>query len=211
MIKFNNQPLIVKKLLFLSRYANTVTVTKNSLTTKNMQVIFPEDYNILLDDSIDKEFSIKISDILYLFSKTDECLINKKYFIIKYQMHDINIEKKFKRYDEIFVLPCSEPNLSIKIGNFVVLSEDDVNIVCNNQGLFEMSSALIIETRLTLKNCTVISSKIENVSIKLKSKDIRILENFQNDKIFCFFDNYVLVYILENKITNVVLLQILQK
>ncbi|KAK6090499.1 hypothetical protein P3W45_000596 [Vairimorpha bombi] len=211
MIKFNDSPLVLKKLIFLSRYSSIVTVTKTSLTTKNMQIIFPDEYDIILLNSEVSEFSIKINDLLYILGKTDECLVTKNHFIIKYQVSEINVEKKFKRYGEIFILPCSDPKLSIKVGKLIVLSEDDILIKCTDQGLFKMSSAVIIETRLVHKNCSVINSKVDEVSVKVKSKDLRVLETFQNDKIFCMFDNYILVYVLEDKITNIIMLQILQK
>lgn len=211
MIKFNNAPLILKKLTFLSRYSSIVTVTKTSLTTKNMQIIFPDDYEIILQNSEVNELSIKINDLLYILGKTDECQVTKNHFIITYQVSEINVEKKFKRYEETFILPCSDPKISIKVGKLIVLSEDDILIKCTDQGLFEMSSAMIIETKLVHNNCSVINSKIEEISVKVKSKDLRVLETFQNDKIFCIFDNYILVYILEDKITNVIMLQILQK
>jgi hypothetical protein len=203
MIKFNDSPLVLKKLIFLSRYSSIVTVTKTSLTTKNMQIIFPDEYDIILLNSEVSEFSIKINDLLYILGKTDECLVTKNHFIIKYQVSEINVEKKFKRYGEIFILPCSDPKLSIKVGKLIVLSEDDILIKCTDQGLFKMSSAVIIETRLV--------HKVDEVSVKVKSKDLRVLETFQNDKIFCMFDNYILVYVLEDKITNIIMLQILQK
>lgn len=154
--------------------------------------------------------TLKVSDLLQILNKTDECEITKNNLIAKYQLSEIEIERRFKKYDEILQLPCSEPNLSVKVSKIQVLSEDDYSIKSTNTGLFEMTSSHVIETSLKYHNCSVINEKVSEVNIKVKSKELKVLENFNNDKIFCFFDDYILVYILEDQITNIVMIQILQ-
>ncbi|WUR03034.1 mitosis entry checkpoint protein MEC3 (MEC3) [Vairimorpha necatrix] len=208
MISFDNSSIVIKKLELLRKYASMVTVTKNSLTTKKMQIIFPDTQMLIKEVST---VTLKISDLIQILTKSEQCTKNKNFIISKYKYNDIEIEKKYKKFDEVLVLPCSEPNLSIRINQILILSDSDFIIKCDQTGLFEMSSNSLIETEFKLKNCTIINSKIENVIVKVKSRDLKILENFQNDKIFCFFSDYILVYILEDTITNIVMIPILLK
>lgn len=207
MITFNDSPIIIKKLEFLSKYSSLVTITPNSLTTKKIQIIFSDTISLINNVT---SLTFKTKDLLQLLTKSKEGNLIDKYFIIKYHTSEIEIEKKIKIFDEIIQIPCSEPDLSIKVKEIKVLCEDDCIVQCSKDGLFKISSNNLIETCTIYNNCTVISHKIDHLSFKIKSKELKILESFKSDKIFCFFRDYILVYILEDRITNIVLVSVLQ-
>ncbi|EEQ82480.1 hypothetical protein NCER_100793 [Vairimorpha ceranae BRL01] len=207
MITFNDSPIIIKKLEFLSKYSSLVTITPNSLTTKKIQIIFSDAISLINNVT---SLTFKTKDLLQLLTKSKEGNLIDKYFIIKYHTSEIEIEKKIKIFDEIIQIPCSEPDLSIKVKEIKVLCEDDCIVQCSKDGLFKISSNNLIETCTIYNNCTVISHKIDHLSFKIKSKELKILESFKSDKIFCFFRDYILVYILEDRITNIVMVSVLQ-
>ena len=207
MITFNDSPIIIKKLEFLSKYSSLVTITPNSLTTKKIQIIFSDTISLINNVT---SLTFKTKDLLQLLTKSKEGNLIDKYFIIKYHTSEIEIEKKIKIFDEIIQIPCSEPDLSIKVKEIKVLCEDDCIVQCSKDGLFKISSNNLIETCTIYNNCTVISHKIDHPSFKIKSKELKILESFKSDKIFCFFRDYILVYILEDRITNIVMVSVLQ-
>ncbi|KAF5140604.1 hypothetical protein AAJ76_220007110 [Vairimorpha ceranae] len=207
MITFNDSPIIIKKLEFLSKYSSLVTITPNSLTTKKIQIIFSDTISLINNVT---SLTFKTKDLLQLLTKSKEGNLIDKYFIIKYHTSEIEIEKKIKIFDEIIQIPCSEPDLSIKVKEIKVLCEDDCIVQCSKDGLFKISSNNLIETCTIYNNCTVISHKIDHLSFKIKSKELKILESFKSDKIFCFFRDYILVYILEDRITNIVMVSVLQ-
>lgn len=207
MITFNDSPIIIKKLEFLSKYSSLVTITPNSFTTKKIQIIFSDAISLINNVT---SLTFKTKDLLQLLTKSKEGNLIDKYFIIKYHTSEIEIEKKIKIFDEIIQIPCSEPDLSIKVKEIKVLCEDDCIVQCSKDGLFKISSNNLIETCTIYNNCTVISHKIDHLSFKIKSKELKILESFKSDKIFCFFRDYILVYILEDRITNIVLVSVLQ-
>lgn len=207
MITFNDSPIIIKKLEFLSKYSSLVTITPNSLTTKKIQIIFSDSISLINNVT---SLTFKTKDLLQLLTKSKEGNLIDKYFIIKYHTSEIEIEKKIKIFDEIIQIPCSEPDLSIKVKEIKVLCEDDCIVQCSKDGLFKISSNNLIETCTIYNNCTVISHKIDHLSFKIKSKELKILESFKSDKIFCFFRDYILVYILEDRITNIVMVSVLQ-
>ena len=207
MITFNDSPIIIKKLEFLSKYSSLVTITPNSFTTKKIQIIFSDTISLINNVT---SLTFKTKDLLQLLTKSKEGNLIDKYFIIKYHTSEIEIEKKIKIFDEIIQIPCSEPDLSIKVKEIKVLCEDDCTVQCSKDGLFKISSNNLIETCTIYNNCTVISHKIDHLSFKIKSKELKILESFKSDKIFCFFRDYILVYILEDRITNIVLVSVLQ-
>lgn len=207
MITFNDSPIIIKKLEFLSKYSSLVTITPNSFTTKKIQIIFSDTISLINNVT---SLTFKTKDLLQLLTKSKEGNLIDKYFIIKYHTSEIEIEKKIKIFDEIIQIPCSEPDLSIKVKEIKVLCEDDCIVQCSKDGLFKISSNNLIETCTIYNNCTVISHKIDHLSFKIKSKELKILESFKSDKIFCFFRDYILVYILEDRITNIVMVSVLQ-
>ena len=189
MITFNDSPIIIKKLEFLSKYSSLVTITPNSLTTKKIQIIFSDAISLINNVT---SLTFKTKDLLQLLTKSKEGNLIDKYFIIKYHTSEIEIEKKIKIFDEIIQIPCSEPDLSIKVKEIKVLCEDDCIVQCSKDGLFKISSNNLIETCTIYNNCTVISHKIDHLSFKIKSKELKNIESFKIDKIIFFIIYYII-------------------
>lgn len=207
-VKFLSEDNIICKLEFLNKYSKNVTVSQTSLTTKNLQIIFSSPI------TTSKDFTINIKDLISILKATNEFEIKNKKINLKYtkyvETNDfiVEIERSFKISDEDFKLPSSNVLMSVKISKLLILSSSNFTIQCNNDGQFIMTSNDILETKFESK-VEVLDCNTDKVEICIRGNDLKILELFDQDKIFYFFKNFILVYVLEDLCSTIILLNVL--
>lgn len=206
-VKFNTNENILNKLEFLCKYDKLVTVSQSSLTTKRLKIIFSSP--IMYSD----DFTVNIKDLLSILRVTNEFEINNKNITVYYtkflETNNFNVEikKTYRIYDEKYKLSNSNVLMSIKIKNLQILNLSNITIKCNKNGDFSIFSNDIIETMFKTK-VEIIDCNVDEIETRLRGSNLKILDIFDQDKIFYFFNNFILVYILEDLCTIIFMLNI---
>lgn len=196
---------LLQKLKLLERYSHKVTVTPTSLVTSNMKII--------LNKFCDCEFTVNIKELLLMLDKTGEFTITNK-IEYSYQISiggvGILINRKIKMYEERFDIPYADPRFSIVVPHFSLLSCDNHLIEVDRNGTFIISSENVIKTRTELKDLNVVFNEVDTYRVRVKYKDIQVIEEFKKELVFSFFDDHLLIHILESpNITNILLIPVL--
>ncbi|KAF9763894.1 hypothetical protein NGRA_0967 [Nosema granulosis] len=196
---------LLEKLKLLERYSFKVTITPTAVITPNIKII--------LDKFCDCEFTVSIKDLLQMLEKTGSFNITNKMeysYEIDVGGTGVTINRRFKLYDERFDIPYADPRFSLVVPNFPLLSTDDHSIEVDKDGNFSISSENIIETKTIFRNLNVVFSEIESFKCRVRYKDLKIIQEFKKEFVFSFFDDHILIHILETpNITNILLIPVL--
>lgn len=196
---------ILQKLKLLEKYSYKVTVTPTSLVTSNIKII--------LDKFCDCEFTVNIREFLMMLDKTGEFkLTNKLEYSYEIDVGGLGIliNRKIKLYEDRFDIPYADPRFSIVVPHFPLLSCDDHTILVQKCGTFEISSENIIKTKTEFKNLNVVFNEVDSFKVKVKYKDLQVIEEFKKELVFSFFDDHLLIHILESpNTTNIFLIPVL--
>lgn len=159
------------------------------------------------------DFTVNIKDLLSILRVTNEFEINNKNITVYYtkflETNNFNVEikKTYRIYDEKYKLSNSNVLMSIKIKNLQILNLSNITIKCNKNGDFSIFSNDIIETMFKTK-VEIIDCNVDEIETRLRGSNLKILDIFDQDKIFYFFNNFILVYILEDLCTIIFMLNI---
>lgn len=193
------------KLKLLDKYASKVTVRHDSLTTHNIK--------ITLNPFSDTEFTVSVKELLSMCSVTNEFQMNRNIhyaYTVDIGGTSLTFKRRIKVYEELFTITYASPRFSIVVPSFVLLSTDDHSIEVDKTGRFEIRSDGYVKTGTTFSNLTIAHAEIDSFKCRVKHKALQPIEEFQNDLIFSFFDDHLMVHVLEEpNITNILLVPVL--
>lgn len=198
-------PLLHRALNFIGKFASRLTVSNSSICSEHIQIEVP--------DFCDCGFTIKTRDLVTMLKYTNEFSIKGKELQYSYEVCAggslINFEKVVNAYEETYKISSGIPLLNIVVNGFRVLSSDDHEIKADKKGNFTIQSFGVIETRTEYTGLRVIENIAESVNVKVRARDLYVLEKLDGDIIFSFLDSHILVYSLADDITIVVQIKIL--
>ncbi|CAD26318.1 hypothetical protein [Encephalitozoon cuniculi GB-M1] len=203
--KVSLSPLLHDTLVFMKKFASKITVTRTSICSKSILVEMPE--------FCDCCFTVKTRDFAAMLKQTQEFTVEDKALKYRYEVGVggdlIKVEKRMKKHDEVYQIAGGFPLLSIVVNGFKVLSSDDLLIRAGKDGSLTLESFGIVKTKSEYLGLRVPEHTVDLVAVKVKSRDLRILEDLRGDLIFSFLDSHILVYSLGNNSTTVVQIGIL--
>lgn len=194
--------VLIDKLKLIEKYSRKVTVSTSSLSSPTLKVN--------LNHICDIEFTTNTRDLIQMLEHTSDFEIRSNQIVYSYSVEvggvSIECTRHFKLYEEKFDIPYADPRLSIVVRHFILLSSDDHSIEADSSGNFTISSNNQIETRTSFKGLNVAYHEVDKVCACVKFKDLEILREFDNEYIFSFFDDHLLIHILEGDVTNILLI-----
>lgn len=193
-------PLLHKSLMFVGRFATKVTFSHSTICSESIQ--------IELTEFCDCMFTAKIRDVLAMLKHTQDFVVEDAGIKYSYETTVgsslVKVERNFKTYDDVYQITGGVPLLSIVVRGFRLLSKDDHEIVADKSGTLVIQSSGIIETRTEYTGLRVVESAVDSVYVKVRARDLWILEKLDGDIVFSFLDSHILAYLLASDSTTIV-------
>ncbi|KAG5860431.1 hypothetical protein KMI_01g00650 [Encephalitozoon hellem] len=198
-------PLLHSTLMFMRKFSSKITVSKTSICSRSILVEMPE--------FCDCCFTVGIKDFVAMLSQTQKFTLEDKTLKYNYEASIggdlIRVEKRVKVYDETYNIAGGVPLLSIVANGFKVLSSDEIEIKAEKTGRLVLESFGVIRTKSEYIGLRVPEHKADLVTVRVRGKDLRVLEEFKGDIVFSFLDSHILAYSLGDDFTVIVQIGIL--
>ncbi|ADM11941.1 uncharacterized protein Eint_080040 [Encephalitozoon intestinalis ATCC 50506] len=203
--KIDLSPLLHNILVFVRKFASKITVTNTSICSRSIFVEMPK--------FCDCSFTVRVKDFIAMLKQTQEFTVEEKELRYSYEASMegslVNVERRIKRYEEEYQIAGGVPLLSIAINGLKVLSSEEIEIKAGKDGNFVMESFGVVRTRSKYSGLRVPESTVDSVTVKVRGRDLRILEELKGDVIFSFLDSHILAYSLGDNFTIVIQISIL--
>lgn len=191
--------------MFMRKFSSKITVSKTSICSKSILVEMPE--------FCDCCFTVRIKDFGAMLKQTQEFVLEENALRYGYEagmgVSLVKVEKRIKVYDETYQITGGIPLLSIVTNGFKVLSSDEIEIKAEKNGRLVLESFGVIRTRSEYIGLRVPEHKVDLVVVKVRGKDLKVLEEFKGDIVFSFLDSHILAYSLGDDFTVIVQIGVL--
>lgn len=191
-------PLLHKSLVFMGRFSSRITVSKSMVCSECIQIELPE--------LCDCEFTVRTKDLVLMLKHTQSFLVENGELKYSYEIPNgrIKVQRSAKAYEELYSVEGGVSLLSIVVRGFKVLSRDDHEIRADKEGGLVIESFGIVETRTEYKRLRVVESMVDSVHVRVRARDLAILERLGGDVAISFLDSHVLAYSLSSESTTIV-------
>jgi len=233
--KLISSPILIKKLLFMQKYADKVLVAPKTISSSQILICFPE-----LSDTT---FGIKVKDLLELAKHSSEFEIKNKRLSYSYKIGGITIFNdneagstadgqitnnaaikgsiednensnngicKIIKYADLFDLKYNfnfvNPAVTLKLLDFNVISANDTDLVFKENKIILQTSGHI-STRLVFDVAKI--DGIDYFKVKVRGNELKIICELEGDKALCYHGNFLVAYGFENDVTTFLILKIL--
>lgn len=232
--KLVSSPILIKKLLFMQKYADKVLVAPKTISSSQILICFLE--------LCDSTFGIKVKDLLELAKHSSEFEINNKRLSYSYKIGGITVFNdnetgistadritnnavikgsienenlnngicKIIKYADLFDLKYNfnfaNPVVTLKLLDFNVISANDTDLVFKENKII-LQTCGHISTRLVFDVAKI--DGIDYFKVKIRGNELKIVCELEGDKALCYHGNFLVAYGFENDVTTSLILKIL--
>lgn len=204
--KVDLSPLLHDVLTLFRQFASRITVSKTSICSSSILAEMPE--------FCDCSFTVKTKDFVAMLKQTREFDVNDTELRYRYRIGAgagmVKVERSIRAYDEVYQVAGGIPLLSIAVPSFRVLSQDDCEVRADKDGNLVLESSGVVKTRSEYVGLRVPDHTVDSVAgIRVRGRDLRILEELKGEVVLSFLDSHILGYSLGSNFTVVVQIGIL--